>query len=69
MATHWLPNIIKRFQGDYPNIEYELLLGDYLEIENWILEGRVDCGFTRLPTHPGLETIFLDQDKFLVVLP
>lgn len=69
VATHWLPNIIKRFQGNYPNIEYELLLGDYLEIENWILEGRVDCGFTRLPTHPGLETIFLEQDKFLVVLP
>ncbi len=36
VATHWLPNIIKRFQTDYPNIDYELLLGDYTEIENWI---------------------------------
>ena len=42
VATHWLPNIIKEFQKDYPNIEYELLLGDYTEIEEWILEGRVD---------------------------
>lgn len=69
VATHWLPNIIKAFQKDYPNIDYELLLGDYTEIEIWILEGRVDCGFLRLPTHPELETIFLEQDRLLAVLP
>lgn len=69
VATHWLPNIIKEFQKDYPNIDYELLLGDYTEIENWILEGRVDCGFLRLPTHKDLETIFLANDKLLAILP
>lgn len=69
IATHWLPAIIQEFQKDYPNIDYELLLGDYTEIENWILEGRVDCGFLRLPTHAEFETIFLKQDKLLVVLP
>ena len=69
VATHWLPNIIKKFQKDYPNIDYELLLGDYTEIEGWILEGRVDCGFLRLPAHPDLETVFLEQDKLLAVLP
>lgn len=69
VATHWLPNIIKEFQNDYPNIDYELLLGDYTEIENWILDGRVDCGFIRLPTLSEFETIFLEHDKLLVVLP
>ncbi|NMS88359.1 LysR family transcriptional regulator [Clostridioides difficile] len=69
VATHWLPNIIREFQKDYPNIDYELLLGDYTEIENWVLDGRVDCGFLRLPTLPEFETIFLEQDKLLVVLP
>ncbi|WP_414151833.1 LysR family transcriptional regulator [Acetobacterium carbinolicum] len=69
VATHWLPNIIKAFQKKYPNIAYELLLGDYTEIESWILEGRVDCGFLRLPTNPSLETIFLEQDRLLVILP
>ncbi len=59
VATHWLPNIIRAFQRDYPNIDYELLLGDYTEIEGWLLEGRVDCGFVRLPAHPDLETVFL----------
>lgn len=68
-ATHWLPNIIKKFQADYPNIDYELLLGDYTEIEEWILQGRVDCGFVRLPTRHNLETIFLEQDQLLAILP
>lgn len=69
VATHWLPNIIKEFQKDYPNIDYELLLGDYTEIESWISEGRVDCGFLRLPTLPEFETILLEQDKLMVVIP
>lgn len=69
VTTHWLPNIIKKFKQDYPNIEYELLLGDYTEIESWILEGRVDFGFLRLPAVSKLETVSLDRDKLLVVLP
>ncbi len=27
VATHWLPNIIRAFQKDYPGVDYELLLG------------------------------------------
>lgn len=69
VATHWLPSIIKEFQKDYPNIDYELLLGDYTEIEEWIADGRVDCGFLRLPTRPDFETIFLEQDQLMVILP
>lgn len=69
VATHWLPNIIKEFQKDYPHIDYELLLGDYAEIEEWVIEGRVDCGFIKLPTRPDFETIFLEEDKLLAVIP
>lgn len=69
VATHWLPNIIKAFQMDYPNIDYELLLGDYTEIDKWIEEGRVDCGFNRLPTNSEFDSIMLEQDKLLAILP
>lgn len=69
VATHWLPNIIKAFQKDYPNIDYELLLGDYTEIEKWIGDGRVDCGFLKLPTSNEFETVFLEQDRLLAILP
>ena len=69
VATHWLPAIIKEFQRDYPNIDYELLLGDYTEIEEWIVQGRVDCGFLALPVKPELETIFLERDPLMAILP
>ena len=68
VATHWLPNIIKAFQKDYPDIDYELLLGDYTEIEEWIAEGRVDCGFLRLPANSDFDTIFLERDRLLAVI-
>ena len=68
-ATHWLPHIIESFQRDYPNVDYEILVGDYSEVEELILTGRVDCGFLRLPVSPDLETTFLERDKLLAVLP
>lgn len=68
-ATHWLPRIIREFQKDYPNIDYELLLGDYTEIEEWIASGRVDCGLLRLPANPDFDVMFLEQDRLLAVLP
>lgn len=69
VATHWLPHMIKRFHEDYPRIAFELLLGDYTEIENWIHEGRVDFGFLRLPTNTRLQTVPLEKDRLLAVLP
>ncbi len=69
VAINWLPNIFSKLQQDYPGIEYEMLLGDYGEVEQWIDNGRVDCGFLRLPTLPKFDTILLKQDEYKVVLP
>ncbi len=69
VATHWLPNVIKEFKKDYPGIEYELVMGDYREIEEWINIGKVDCGFLELPIKSDLETISLEKDELVVVLP
>ncbi len=69
VAINWLPNIFARLQQDYPCITYEMLLGDYDEVERWIEEGRVDCGFLRLPTLPQFDTILLMQDEYKAVLP
>lgn len=69
VATHWLPKIIQRFRADYPKIDYELVLGHYAEIEQWITDGRVDCGFLRLPVKAGFDTIALEEDPLFAVLP
>lgn len=69
VATHWLPNMICAFQRDYPNIDFEILMGDYPEIEQWIMQGRADFGFLHLPTHPELKVMELVQDELKAVLP
>lgn len=69
VAAHWLPNMLHAFRKDYPKMDYELLLGSGAEIETWILERRVDCGFVCLPTQANLETVFLEHDPWLLVLP
>lgn len=69
VAINWLPNIFAQLQQDYPGIEYEMLMGDYKEVEQWIDEGRVDCGFLRLPTLPKFDTILLKHDEYKVILP
>ena len=68
-ATHYLPDILRAFRRDYPGMEYELLLGDYTEIEDWIRTGRVDLGFLRLPTDPQFSTRKILQDELMAILP
>ena len=36
---------LEEVQKDYPDIDYELLLGDSTEIESRIASDRVDCGY------------------------
>ena len=65
---HFVFGIWKEFQKKYPNIDYELLMGNYEEIENWILEGRVDCGFTRIPANEKLDIFPIEKDELRVII-
>ena len=69
VAIYWIPQIIQRFQRDYPEVRYELLTGDYTEIEEWIANGRVDCGFVCVPSRPEFDVIELYRDDCKVLLP
>lgn len=69
IATHILPEIIQCFQQDYPQIKFELLLGDYVEIEAWLLADRIDFGFIRSTTSTELRFEPLFMDELLAVLP
>lgn len=69
VSAHWLPEVFHSFCAAYPNIRFELAHGDYDQIENWIQQGQVDCGFLRLPSKAPIETIYLKRDRILAVLP
>jgi DNA-binding transcriptional LysR family regulator len=69
IATYYLPSVIQAFEKDYPSIAYELKLGDYEDIESWIEDGEVDCGFLSLPCQKPLDCLPLLQDEAKAVLP
>lgn len=68
VATQWLPFIIKKFEYDHSGINIKLYEGDYTTIEQWILNGVIDCGFLTLPTSKLLEFFPLKKDKMLCIL-
>ncbi|MEC1722818.1 LysR family transcriptional regulator [Schinkia azotoformans] len=69
VSVNWLPGIIKDFQHDYPNISVNFIEGDYREIEDWIADGKIDCGFLSLPTRDTFDVLPLAKDQMLVLLP
>ncbi len=69
VATGWLPLMIKAFHEQYPNITFQLVNGEYNQIETWLRRGTVDCGFLALPVAGDLDARFLFQDALVVVMP
>ncbi len=69
IATFWLPRVIARFKKQYPGIEFEILLGDYAEIESWVAQSRVDFGFVATPTIDSVKALPLHDDELLAILP
>ena len=69
VATHWLPNMIRRFREDHPDISYELLLGDYSELAQWVAEDRVDFAFTSMDACGDADTEFIEDDELMAVVP
>lgn len=66
--AQWLPGIIEAFQEAHPQVEFELLDGDYDEITDWIKRGRVDCGFLAAPVPEDFFFHPLIQDPLVVVM-
>lgn len=64
-----LPDILSRFNADYPEIDFILIDGDYREIESALINGRIDCGFVRLPNSTGSEAISVRKDEYRAVVP
>ena len=70
VATHLLPPVIARFRADFPAIGYELLMGDYSEIEHWVASGRCDLGFIpREPRVGGVASRTVCEDELMAVVP
>lgn len=68
VSARWLPHMIRGFRQKYPEVDFELLAGDYNEITDSILSGKVDCGFLSSPVHRDFMFTPLYDDPMLVFM-
>jgi len=64
-----LPLAMKSFKDKYPTVTFDLLQGDYTQIEQWILDGTVDFGFVNSDAVSLSDMDFLYDEEMLAVLP
>lgn len=69
ITCHWMPQLIKGFQKQYPHVQFLFHQGDYTLIPEWIKTGAVDFGFITPPAAPDLKTIPIKDGEMLAVLP
>ena len=69
MAVNWLPKIIKEFQREHKNIEFQLIDGDYDDLGKWVSDSEIDIHFVNMDIGTGLKSIPLCEDRLLAVLP
>ncbi|HLR67080.1 LysR family transcriptional regulator [Virgibacillus alimentarius] len=67
-SAHLLPKMLAFYQSHYPKVKLSLFEGTYHEVNEWLLSGIIDVGFSSLP-HENLELTPLVEDKMVVVLP
>ena len=65
----WMPDVIHFFTEHHPDVEVEVLDGNYNEIREWILHGRVDCGFLSSIVADDLTFYPLKEDPLCAVFP
>ena len=69
LSCQWLPPYLKRFREQYPNIGFELLQGDSVQISEWLRNGVVDVGFMTPPESDEFCFHELLADRMNIVLP
>jgi len=69
VATHWLPEILKRFESEYPGVRVGLMEGTFSEIVERVLDKSADLGFFSRVEGLDIDWIPLAQVKVVAVLP
>lgn len=68
IAANWLPDIIKAFKKDYPDIQISLLEGIHKEIDKWMNDSRIDFCLYSYRADTDMEWIDLYEDPLLAVV-
>lgn len=69
ITCHWMPQLIKGFQEQYPHVQFLFHQGDYTSIPEWIRTGAVDFGFVSPAAVADLELSIVKDGEMRAVLP
>ncbi|MFQ9411452.1 MAG: LysR family transcriptional regulator [Evtepia gabavorous] len=69
VATHWLPQVIRRFRARYPHIQIKLMEGIRQEIIQWLEDKAADLAFFSHKAPMPYDWIPLAEDRMVAVLP
>lgn len=68
VSKHLLPQIIQTMEQSYPLIRISLKEGNYQQIEDQLVEGRLDCGFLTTPLSKQLLLTPIRKDRILCIV-
>lgn len=69
VTCHWMPQLIKGFKEQYPNVQFIFHQGDYTLISEWIASGQIDFGFINPLANEKLQCKTIKCGRMLAVLP
>ena len=69
IAVNWLPEVIRQFQKDFPNVKIQLLEAVHQKLDDLLAEQRVDFCVFSAPPAGDVEWIPLQSDRMVAVLP
>lgn len=65
----WIPEIVKKFQENFPNIRIEIYQGTYADLVEWLRNGTIDLCIMSKVDAEGFDYEPLYRDRLLCVVP
>lgn len=69
LAIHYFPALFRSFHERYPNIHVVCLNGGYEDVEEMLVSGRVDVGFTSVTPETRFDQIPLFREPLKAIVP
>lgn len=69
VANAWLPTVLKQFGERFPQMTFEVSVGNSQAINDWIEDGRVDVGLTVPPFAGSFNAQLIQMDELRVIFP
>jgi len=69
ISYHWLPDILKRFSDNYPNIRFAMTVDGFKKLEQKLKANELDCIFVSRYSVPDLPFIPMGNDELMLAMP